>query len=151
GCRFEARSLTQMLARPIARPGYVVGLTTIRKEKMSHKKMESIERQFKKFERKKAKALRRSADPCAICGVPKRYVPEWNEEGAPVWAYQNEDGTRHRCLDYVPHVRLRVSYSEREEVKQLGAWWNQHKGYWLVGMSEDLTKFAKWHPTIVNT
>ena len=41
-------------------------------------------------------------------------------------------------------ILLDVPYSEKDEVKKLGAWWNPEKKKWFVKNRSEYHKFRKW-------
>lgn len=44
-------------------------------------------------------------------------------------------------------ARLKVPYADKDEVKQLGAWWNQKHKIWMIpDHIRNIDQFAKWLP-----
>lgn len=44
-------------------------------------------------------------------------------------------------------TNLKVPFAEKDEAKRLGARWDPANKTWYVKDVEDLTAFARWHPT----
>jgi hypothetical protein len=44
-------------------------------------------------------------------------------------------------------VNLKVPFSEKDEVKKLGARWDAARKIWYLESQADMTPFARWSPT----
>lgn len=51
-------------------------------------------------------------------------------------------------LSFEDRAYLTLGYSEKDEVKGLGAWWDLHAKRWYVPPNTDVRPFAKWNPMV---
>jgi len=56
-------------------------------------------------------------------------------------------GKKSKKVTYDEKAYLNVPFDEKDEAKELGAWWDPKRKQWYVRPNKDVTPFAHWNPT----